>query len=88
MKLYLCKRYADQKFICESRTALPELISAYEKLQEENEGLRGIINDIVFNTSTSMPAAWNDEKSWYESQLFGCIGRAARALKALDSGDK
>lgn len=44
----------------------------------EIDRLREFIEGIYMDTSTGMPAAWNDEKSWYESQLRGVIGRAAR----------
>ena len=47
------------------------------------------LEDLYMNTSTSMPAAYNDEASWYRSQLHSVIGRAARAakeLKALEGG--
>ena len=40
--------------------------------------LREFIEDIYLNTSTCMPSAWNDETSWYKTQLHGVIGKAAR----------
>ena len=56
-------------------------------LNAKLEKYKEVLEDIVMNTSTDMPAAWNDELSWYRNQLYGVIGRAARARKALE-GDK
>lgn len=44
---------------------------------------REALEDLYMNTSTSMPATYNDEASWYRSQLHSVIGRAARAHKEL-----
>ena len=57
------------------------LVSENIKLKAENNDLKEFIEGIYMNTSTSMPAAWNDENSWYQSQLNGVIGKAARFAK-------
>lgn len=44
---------------------------------------REALAHIAYNISLSMPAAWNDERSWYERQFKTCIGHAARALARL-----
>jgi len=41
---------------------------------------RAALRRIAYDVSVSMPAAWNDEPSWYRSQLMSAIGIAARAL--------
>lgn len=53
------------------------------QLEAKLERAREALEDLYMNTSTSMPAAYNDEASWYRSQLHSVIGRAARAYKEL-----
>lgn len=60
-----------------------KLAKKLESTQVENARLREFIEGIYMNTSTSMPAEWNDEASWYASQLRHVIGRAARFTKEL-----
>jgi hypothetical protein len=53
-----------------------ELEAKYQALEK---AALDTLEDLYLNTSTDMPAAWNDEISWYRSQLMSVIGRAARA---------
>jgi len=53
-----------------------DLLAKYEVLEK---AALDTLEDLYLNTSTDMPAAWNDEISWYRSQLMSVIGRAARA---------
>ena len=57
----------------------------YLELLKRHEAAMDALEDLYMNTSTEMPAAWNDEVSWYRSQLHSVIGRAARAHKQIDS---
>lgn len=52
-------------------------------LEAKLERAMDVIQDLYMNTSTDMPAALNDECSFYQRQLLGVIGRAARAHKEL-----
>lgn len=54
-----------------------------KRLEAKLARAREALEDLYMNTSTSMPAAYNDEASWYRSQLHSVIGRAARAYKEL-----
>lgn len=50
-----------------------------EVMKTEVERLRGVLRDIAYNTSTSIPFAAPPE-TYIVGQLHSCIGRAARAL--------
>jgi len=60
-----------------------KLFEKISPLLAQCEAMRAALEDLYMNTSTDMPAAWNDETSWYRNQLHSVIGRAARAHKAL-----
>jgi hypothetical protein len=60
----------------ERDTAIARADTAERQLAEARAALRRVAYDV----SVSMPAAWNDEPSWYRSQLMSAIGIAARAL--------
>lgn len=59
-------------------------VHEFELAQRDMEigKLREFIEEIYLNASGGMPAAWNDELSWYRCQLHGVIGRAARFAEA------
>ncbi len=71
----------------EERLPLDECIDEIKRLQAKLKIAVDGIEDLFMNTSTAMPAAWNDELSWYSRQLSSCIGRAARLhAKIKDMG--
>lgn len=61
------------------------LAKALLNTQKRLEAAMEALQDIYMNTSSCMPAAWNDETSWYQSQLHSCIGRAARSYRNLEA---
>lgn len=90
------------RFVAQSRTALPELISAYEKLRGENEILKKKVE--IKHTLDQICTCDNYEKylavvdaaksflEYFDKYKFAVSfeGKEARdnLIKALDSGDK
>lgn len=66
---------------------LPILAKALINRDRQYKAAMDLLRELYMDTSTSMPAAWNDEVSWYKSQLHDCIGRAARGYKAIQKLD-
>lgn len=74
---------ANNAFIALSRSLLPRALAEIEALRARLEIAMEGIEGLYMNTSTDMPAAWNDEASWYSRQLSSVISRAARLHAAL-----
>ena len=79
-----------ERQLAELRTRASELAGAEDAYQAQVDRLaaterqlaeaRAALRRVAYDVSVSMPAAWNDEPSWYRSQLMSAIGIAARAL--------
>lgn len=97
-----CSHTFNGKFIAESRTALPELISAYEKLQKErddcletvmkferdNESLMDDVEALEAKAAKLQAAARTVIEAKSMDALQHAVAKLHYCMTALDSGDK
>ena len=71
--------WADSEPLCVEAENVGALLSHEYILKYITPKFVRFSQTIEYNqTSTGMPPEWNDEVSWYESQLHSVIGKAAR----------